>query len=147
MVLTIDIIPPILKLPAKNDTRMFPVKLQIRLDKEVRPLIYANKCIHIKFRDEVYIELQCISSKGITTSINKHTTQVSSIIYVRKRSDDIMICLDPDKAILLHHYTTLDDINHLLYCANIFSNLDACSGYIILNNAVIYLTTFNKING
>ena len=57
MLLTIYTIPTIVfyisKPLAKNDTRLFPVKLQIRLDKEVWSFIHTNKCIHINFHDEV----------------------------------------------------------------------------------------------
>ena len=70
MLCIIDTIPLISKPPAKNYTRMFPVTLQISLDKEVWPLIHANKCIHVNFHDDVSIELHRMS-KGIITSVNK----------------------------------------------------------------------------
>ena len=62
----------------------------------------------------------------------------------------VYICLDPNdlnKTIRRAHYTyrTLDEVNHLLYKANVFSKRDAYSGYwaVMLDDAHSHLTTFN----
>ena len=87
---------------------------------------------------------------GVITKIHDPTPWVSSITYARKKSGAIRICLDPkdlNKAIRRPHYTsrTLDEVNHLLCNAQIFSKLDARSGYwaVSLSEKSSRLTTFN----
>ena len=90
----------------------------------------------------------------IITKVHIPTPWVSSITYARKKSGAIRICLDPkdlNKAIRRPHYTsrTLDEVNHLLCKAKVFSKLDARSGYwaVMLDDASSHLTTFNTHQG
>ena len=79
------------------------------------------------------------------------TDWVSSIVYSRKSSGQLRICLDPkdlNKAVKRPHYRThtLDEVTHKLAGAKIFSKLDARHGYwsVSLDDESSLKTTFNS---
>ena len=78
------------------------------------------------------------------------TDWVSSLVYARKQSGKLRICLDPrdlNKAIKRPHYPTktIEDISYKLRGAKIFSKLDARQGYWAINidHESSLKTTFN----
>ncbi|XP_041362099.1 uncharacterized protein K02A2.6-like [Gigantopelta aegis] len=79
------------------------------------------------------------------------TDWVSSIVYSRKASGKLRICLDPkdlNKVIKRPHYKTptLEEITHKFSGARVCSKLDARYEYwsIVLDNDSSKLTTFNS---
>ena len=88
---------------------------------------------------------------NVITRVHEPTDWVSSLVYSRKSNGKIRICLDPkdlNKAIKRPHYATktLEEITHHLGGAQVFSKLDARSGYwsVHLDHASSILTTFNS---
>ena len=89
--------------------------------------------------------------QGVITKVSEPTDWVSSLVYSRRSSGKIRICLDPkdlNTAIKRPHYPTptLDETTHKLSGATIFSKLDARAGYwsVHLDHASSILTTFNS---
>ena len=67
---------------------------------------------------------------GVIEKVTEPTDWVSSLVYARKQSGKLRICLDPrdlNKAITRPHYPTktIEDISYKLRGAKIFSKLDA----------------------
>ena len=82
------------------------------------------------------------------------TARVSSLVYRRKPSGRLQLCLYPkdlNAAILREHHTThtLEEILPQLSGAKLFSIVDVKSGYwnVILDEESIFLGTFNSPYG
>ncbi|XP_014665236.1 PREDICTED: uncharacterized protein K02A2.6-like [Priapulus caudatus] len=87
--------------------------------------------------------------QGVIRQIEEPTEWVSTITYVTKKDGSIRICLDPrhlNRALIRprHVTPTIDDINHKLATARVFSKLNAKSGYwaVKLHEESQELTTF-----
>ena len=112
----------------------FPGSLHIHIDKSIPPVIHAARKVPINIRDEVANELNKMVQEDVLCRITEPTDWVSSLTYVKKKSGQIRICLDPkdlNRAIQRPHHAakTLDDVNHLLCWSTVFTKLDARSGY------------------
>ena len=90
---------------------------------------------------------------GIIAPVTTQTDWVSSFVSVQKPGK-VRICIDPpylNAALKKSHYPllTIDDISARLQGANVFSVLDAKTGFwhVKLEDISIYLTTFNTPNG
>ena len=105
-------------------------------------------------RDAVYNELQRMMKLGVITSVKEPTVWVNSMAIVYKSDGNIRICIDPkylNKAIRREHYSmaTLEDIAARMPKAQIFSRVDATSGYwkIKLSEHASKLITINTTFG
>ena len=103
---------------------------------------------------EIKDELDQMEETGVIKKVTEPTEWVSSLVYARKQSGKLRICLDPrdlNKVIMRPHYPTknLEDVSYKLKCAKIFSKLDARQGYwaIHLDHESILKTTFNSPHG
>ena len=88
---------------------------------------------------------------GVISRVSKPTDWVSSLVYSRKSSGRLRICLDPkdlNRAIKRPHYhtRTLEEITHKLAGATVSSKLDARHGYwfVSLDEKSSMKTTFNS---
>jgi len=102
--------------------------------------------------NDIKEELDDMESRGIITKINEGepTAWVNSLVYCRKPSGKLKICLDPkdlNKAISREHHVipTLEEILPKLSGAKYFSIVDAKCGYwnVVLDQESSYITTFN----
>ena len=123
----------------------------ITLDATVTPVIHAVRRCSIHLKDEVKAELDNMEELGVIERVTEPTDWVSSIVYSRKPSGKLRICLDPkdlNKAIKRPHYhtPTLEEITHKLAGSVMYSKLDARHGYwaVQLDEESRLLTTFNS---
>jgi transposase InsO family protein len=123
----------------------------ITIDKSVPPVIHAPRKCPIHLKDDIKRELDEMEQLGVITSVTEPTDWVSSVVYTRKSSGRLRVCLDPkdlNKAIKRPHYKTptLEEITHKFAGATVFSKLDARHGYwsVSLDEESSMLTTFNS---
>ena len=123
----------------------------ITLDPTVTPVIHAVRRCSIHLKDEVKAELDNMEELGVIERVTEPTDWVSSIVYSKKPSGKLRICLDPkdlNKAIKRPHYhtPTLEEITHKLAGSVMYSKLDARHGYwsVQLDEESRILTTFNS---
>ena len=88
---------------------------------------------------------------GVISRVSKPTDWISRLVYSRKSSGRLRICLDPkdlNRAIKrpYYHTRTLEEITHKLAGATVFSKLDANHGYwsVSLDQESNMKTTFNS---
>ena len=119
----------------------------------VRACVHPPRRVPFKMKEEIKQELSEMEQQGIITPVRegKPTAWVNSLVYHRKPSGKIPVCLDPkdlNKAMLRDHHVTptLEDILPLFKDAKYFSIVDAKSGYwnVELDEESSYLTTFNS---
>ena len=129
----------------------FDGQFHITTDLNVTPVVHAPRRCSIHMRDEIKSELENMESLGVIKRVTQPTDWVSSIVYSRKSSGQLRICLDPkdlNKAVKRPHYRTpsLDEVTHKLAGAKIFSKLDARHGYwsVSLDDESSLKTTFNS---
>ena len=81
----------------------FDGEFHITTDLNVTPVVHAPRRCSFHMRDEIKSELENMESLGVI----KTTDWVSSIVYSRKSSGQLRICLDPkdlNKAVKRPHY-------------------------------------------
>ena len=105
----------------------------ITLDPTVTPVIHAMRRCSIHLKDEVKAELDNMEELGVIERVTEPTDWVSSIVYSRKPSGKLRICLDPkylNKAIKRPHYhtPTLEETTHKLAGSVMYSKLYARHG-------------------
>ena len=129
----------------------FDGEFHITTDLNVTPVVHAPRRCSIHMRDEIKSELENMESLGVIKRVTQPTDWVYSIVYSRKSSGQLRICLDPkdlNKAVKRPHYRTptLDEVTHKLAGAKIFSKLDARHGYwsVSLDDESSLKTTFNS---
>ena len=103
---------------------------------------------------EIKEELDQMERTGVIEKVTEPTDWVSSLVYARKQSGKLIICLDPrdlNKSIKRPHYPTktIEDISYKLRGAKIFRKLDARQGYWAINidHESNLKTTFNSPHG
>ena len=131
----------------------FDGQYHITVDPAVLPVVHPPRRVPFKRKEEIKQELSEMEQQGIITPVQEGepTAWVNSLVYHRKPSSKIRVCLDPkdlNKAILRDHHVTpmLEDILPLFKDAKYFSIVDAKSGYwnLELDEESSYLTTFNS---
>ena len=75
-----------------------------------------------------------LERRNIIARVTQPTDWVSNMVVVRKKNNDIRICLDPtnlNKAVKRPHYAlrTIDDVLPDLARAKVFSVVDASNGF------------------
>ena len=93
-------------------------------------MIHAVRRCSVQLKDEVKAELDNMEELGVIERVTEPTDWVSSIVYSRKPSGKLCICLDPkdlNKAIKRPHYhtPTLEEITHKLAGSVMYLKLDA----------------------
>ena len=121
---------------------------------EVQPVVHAPRRVPFALRDRLKSELDKEESLGVIVKVDEPTDWVNYITIVEKRNGSLRICLDPrdiNKALKREHYScpTVDDIAAKLHGAQVFTVLDATSGYwqVKLDKKSSLLTTFNTSFG
>ncbi|CAM1325938.1 Uncharacterised protein r2_g3487 [Pycnogonum litorale] len=129
----------------------FPKPQKLTLVKEVEPVRHPPRRAPIQLRQKIKAELDRMVKMDVIKAVQEPTDWVSSITYVRKQDGSLRICLDPKDLNLAlkrgQHYTpTLEELTHRFKNANIFSKLDAKSGYwsVVLDPQSQLYTTFNS---
>ena len=131
----------------------FDGQYHITVDPAVPPVVHPPRRVPFKMKEEIKQELSEMEQQGIITPVreDKPTAWVNSLVYHRKQSGKIRVCLDPkdlNKAILRDYHVTptLEDILPLFKHAKYFSIVNAKSGYwnVELDEESSYLTTFNS---
>ena len=129
----------------------FAAEYHIVLRPNNHPIVHALRGSPIHMRDEVNAELDEMISQGIIQKVDEPTDWVNSIVYVRKSSGKVRLCLDPkdvNKVIMRYHYKTptMEELSHKLSGAKFFSKLDTKNGYwsVKLDRESQLLTTFNS---
>lgn len=84
-------------------------------------------------------------SLDVIRPVTEPTDWVSSITYVTKPDGLLRICLDPKDLNLQHYIPTVEELPHKFTGAQVFSKLDAKSGYwsVVLEEQSQLYTTFN----
>lgn len=131
-----------------------PGKYSIVVDNNVQPSICPVRKIPIGVRDKLVHELARMEKLGVIRKVSHPTSWVNAIVVAPKKDGSIRVCLDPrplNRAIRRAHYPlpTLTDIATKLEGAQIFSKLDARSGFwmIELDDASADLCTFGTPSG
>ena len=129
----------------------FEGHFHITTDPDVTPVVHAPRRCPIALKDEIERELDTMEEMGVISQVSKPTDWVSSLVYTRKSSGRLRICLDPkdlNRTIKRPHYhtRTLEEITHKLAGATVFSKLDARHGYwsVSLDEESSMKTTFNS---
>ena len=120
----------------------FRSDFHITLDPAVTPMIHTPMRCSIHLKEEVKSELDGMEKMGVTEKVTEPTDWVSNIVYSRKPSGKLRICLDPkdlNKAIKRPHY-------HTPTLEEMYSKLEARHGYwsVQLDKESKLLTTFNS---
>ena len=122
---------------------------QVKLKPNVTPhALYAARNVPIPLKEKVREELVNMEHMGVISSVDNPTEWCVGIVVVPKKSGDIRICVDLkllNECILrkVHPLPKVDETLALLVGAQVFSKLDANSGFwqIPLSENSI-LTTF-----
>ncbi|KAK2171261.1 hypothetical protein NP493_1083g00015 [Ridgeia piscesae] len=113
---------------------LFSGENHIDLKQDAEPDIHPPRRVPESIQDTVKKELKRKIEIDVIEKVDQPTDWVNSIVYVTKPSGELCICLDQKDLNNCvrrpHHYTqVLDDILSQLQGADIFSILDARSGY------------------
>ena len=129
----------------------FEGHFHITTDPDATPVVYAPRRCPIALKDEIEREIETMEEMGVISRVSKPTDWVSSLVYSRKSSGRLRICLDPkdlNRANKRPHYhnRTLEEITHKLAGATVLSKLDARHGYwsVSLDEESSMKTTFNS---
>lgn len=129
----------------------FPGQQKLTLHSDANPVIHAPRRAPIQLREAIKAELDRMQSLGVIRPVTEPTDWVSSITYVKKADGSLRICIDPkdlNKALKRshHHTPTLEELTHKFAGAQVFSKMDAKSGYwsVQLHPESQLLTTFNS---
>ena len=123
-----------------------PNKVRLEIDTSVTPVIHAPRKIPIALLDPTQEKLREMEEDGIIVKEEGHTPWVSSMLVIDKRrttghnkkdspsKEDIRICIDPrdlNTALKRVHHpmVTIEEVANRLSGAEIFTSLDACSGF------------------
>ncbi|XP_048582219.1 uncharacterized protein K02A2.6-like [Nematostella vectensis] len=143
-----------------NKPGMLPNKVHLEVDSAVTPVIHAPRKIPVSMLDPTQQKLREMEEDGIIVKEEEHTPWVSSMLVIDKRKgkekkspptkDNIRICIDPrdlNRALKRPHYpmATVEQVANKLTGAEIFSTLDACSGFwqLPVDEESSKLLTFN----
>jgi len=129
----------------------FKTPYHITLDPDIQPRIHAPRIVPIHVKQDIERQLHDMLKTNIIRRVDEPTDWVSSITWSLKNNNTWRICLDArdvNKAVKRpHHKTpTLEEIQHKLTGAKVFSKLDAKNGYwsVHLDQESQLLTTFNS---
>ena len=120
----------------------------------MNPVVHAPPRCSIALKDEIKRELDIMEEMGVISRVSKATDWISCLVYSRKSSERLRICLDPNdlnRAIKRPHYhtRTLEEITHKFAGATICAKLDARHGYwsVSLDQESSTKTIFNSPHG
>lgn len=125
-----------------------PVKIRLRPDCEPYS-VHAARRVPIPLLPKVKAELERMEQEGVIECVTEPTEWVSPMVPVVKKNGSVRICVDLkrlNQAVLREKFIlpTLDDVLSKLAGAQMFSSLDAASGFwaIPLDSESAKLTTF-----
>lgn len=109
----------------------------ITVDQNAVPKINASRRVPFKLHNRLKEELDRMEKLRVVQKVTKPTSWVNSMVIVEKPNKNLRICLDPrnlNQAIKRSHFQfpTLEELRYKLNGANIFSKLDANSGFWML---------------
>jgi hypothetical protein len=127
-----------------------PGQYSIKIDPDVAPVIHAPRQIPVALRDKVKLELDRMEAEGVIIRQDQPTPWVNSMVTPIKSNGKVRICIDPralNKTILREHFPlkTIDEVITKITDANVFTKLDATSGFgqLKLDDQSKKLCTFN----
>ena len=110
----------------------------------------APRTVSVALRDDLKKKLHEMEQKGHIAKVDEPTDWVSSAVYVKKRNDQVRVCLDPrelNKHVKIPKLClpTIDDVTSRLAKAQVFTVLDAKDGFmqVKLDEDSSKLTTFH----
>ncbi|XP_072181419.1 uncharacterized protein [Diadema setosum] len=128
-----------------------PGECHITLMEDALPVVHPPRKFPIKLKDELKQELDRMEAAEVIAKVTEPTDWVSSLAFSRKSNGKLRVCLDPkdlNRACkrTYHKTPTIEETTHKLHGAQVFSKLDARSGYwsIVLDEESSFLTTFNS---
>lgn len=134
-----------------NDIGTLNPPYQIKLSNDAVPRIDAQRRIPFALRTQLQEELDRMESSGIIEKITEPTEWVNSIVVVKKKNNQLRICLDPrylNKFIITSNNSipTFESISSKIANAKYFSVLDCNSGFwmIPLTEDSAKICTFNS---
>lgn len=115
-----------------------PIKVSIKVDPKVVPVVLPARRIPYALQSGVKAELDRMRKMGIIESITEPTDWVSQMVIVSKKNGSLRICLNPqplNRAIRREHFPfpTIEEIADKLSGAKYFCKLDAQSGFWMLS--------------
>ena len=129
-------------------------KVDIRVRPEVQPVVQRPRRVPFAVGKRLKEELARLEKLEIIEKVMKPTEWVNSMVVAEKADGSIRLCLDPrelNEAIVRPHYPvpTFEDITARLHGHQVFTKLDARSGYwmLELTESASDLTTFNTPEG
>lgn len=135
----------------KGDTDITLGKLgeaSLTVDPQIQSRTLPCRRIPVALQDEVRLELNRLTDRGILIPVDEPTKWVSQMAVVRKPSGKLRICIDPQPlnlALMREHYKlpTFDDVLPRLHDAKIFSKHDIREAFwsISLDEVSSKLTT------
>ena len=107
---------------------------QIKINPTVSPVVHPPRKIPFTQKEKVKEELDGMEKLGVIRKAEEPTEWVSFLVVVEKPNDKVQLCLDPrdlNKGIQREHYPikTVEEVAAELSDANVFSVLDATSGF------------------
>ena len=125
----------------------FEAKLILKADAE--PYIDPPRKYPIHKTEQIKAELDKMEELGVIRRVTQHTEWCSSLAFATKSDGTLRVCLDPaklNKALSRcpHKMPNLEELNHRLSGATVFSKVDAKTGYwsIRMDEKSQLLTTF-----
>ena len=130
-------------------TGTLPGSYTIKVDENAEGVIHPPRRVAASLKPRVIEKLREMEENEYITPVREPTKWVSSMV-VSLKNDKVRICIDPkdlNKSIKREHHPmkSIDDVIASIPDANVFSVLDAKSGFlqIKLDTQSSYLTTFN----
>ena len=127
-----------------------PGTTKIHLKPNSVPKVDAPRKIPFKLSEKFKAELNKMVDMGVIEKVKEVSEWVNSVVLVEKSNKSLRVCLDPrslNKFVMRPQYQfpTIESVSSQLVGANIFSILDASSGFwtMKLDKASSKLTTFN----
>ena len=121
-----------------------------KLTEEAVPKKDAPRTVSVALRDDLKKKLHEMEQKGHIAKVDEPTDWVSSAVYVKKRNDQVRVCLDLrelNKHIKIPKLClpTIDDVTSRLAKAQVFTVLEAKDGFlqVKLEEDFSKLTTFH----
>jgi hypothetical protein len=140
-----------------------PNEVHLEIDMFVNPVIHSPRKLPIALLEPTQDKLKEMEQDGIIVKEEGHTPWVSSMVVIDKRKakdqsneqvplskDQVRICIDPrdiNTALKRVHYpmVTVEEVANRLTDAEVFTTLDACSGFwqLPMDEESSKLLTFN----
>ena len=128
----------------------FEGELELKLVDNANPVQLPPRAIPRSVMPKLKLELAKMEEQGIIRPCPETTDWVHNLVLTCKKNGDLRVCLDPrnlNRALIrnIHYTASWEDAQHSFVNGQLFSTLDAKSGYWTqkLSEASQLLTAFN----